>query len=711
MCLGFPRKRCRSAISLSWLAALLLLAGARDAAAQQAPPQARQRDLDLVSESGEVVTSSGPVRVPRGYALVVGVAEYPNLPPEKALHFTERDAESIYQILISPQGGNFRAQNVRLLTGEKATLANLRQQLEEWLPSVAQEGDRVLIYFAGHGFLYEDRAYLAPRDIDPKNIRGTGYSMDDLGRVVGARIKASHKILLTDACHSGAITPQAEPTQNEAVNSKLLNLSSSMFSLTASRDREQSFESQQFGGGHGVFTYYVVKGLEGEADADRNGTITADELAEYTRYNVRQATASKQTPTSDRGSFDPGMPLAYVPAILSESGGQRPEAFGTLIFESNMDEVEVIIDGTPSGIVHKGKPLRLPGLRPGPHSIKAVRMGYEPDGPREEMVYPGQTTTVTIKILYARRRDKAALEELDKGIELYNKGFESNYTKAVARFEKALAIDSKYSQAALYLGRSYSALFEYRKSEAAYRKALEIDPDYLEARASFGGMLLDTGDFDEAIRQLTRVVARDKSHGLAYAMLAQSYRMKDMYAEAIEAARRAIELNPRNAEPHFFLADSLRLSGKPAAAKPEYLKYLELSDFESSTGEKVVNYWIRGFLIGRGKKSRASQKDIWSDLRSLTYFGLGDSDRLLKQPDAAIEYYSQSLKLDDKDPLTHYALGLALTLKFAQTDGREPLPQARAHFQKVLELNEHLAEAEQARTYITEIDAELAKRN
>ena len=116
---------------------------------------------------------------------MVGVAKYPNLPPEKALHYTERDAESIYQILISPRGGNFRAENVQLLTGAKATLANLRHQLEDWLPSVAQEGDRVLIYFAGHGFLYDERAYLAPYDIDPKNISATGYPMDDLGRVVG----------------------------------------------------------------------------------------------------------------------------------------------------------------------------------------------------------------------------------------------------------------------------------------------------------------------------------------------------------------------------------------------------------------------------------------------------------------------------------------------------------------------------------------------
>jgi hypothetical protein len=98
---GFPRELSRPAAGI-WLAAVLF-ALAQPLGAQQAPPGARERDLDLVTGSGEVVTKSGPVRVPRSYALVVGVAKYPNLPPEKALHFTERDAEAIYQILISPQ--------------------------------------------------------------------------------------------------------------------------------------------------------------------------------------------------------------------------------------------------------------------------------------------------------------------------------------------------------------------------------------------------------------------------------------------------------------------------------------------------------------------------------------------------------------------------------------------------------------------------------
>ena len=71
---------------------------------------------------------------------------------------------------------------------------------------MGKEGDRVLIYFAGHGFLKDGKGYLAPHDFDRNNIDATGYPMDELGSVMGSKINATYKILLTDACHSGAIT-------------------------------------------------------------------------------------------------------------------------------------------------------------------------------------------------------------------------------------------------------------------------------------------------------------------------------------------------------------------------------------------------------------------------------------------------------------------------------------------------------------------------
>ena len=127
------------------------------AAAPTQPPQAPQgRDLVLVPNK-PVAPRAG---VPRGYAVIVGVAQYQNLDASKQLQFPESDAESMYRVLINREGGSFPAENVHFLKGSQATLANLRRELEEWLPSVAQPADRVVVYFAGHGFVQNGKGYL-----------------------------------------------------------------------------------------------------------------------------------------------------------------------------------------------------------------------------------------------------------------------------------------------------------------------------------------------------------------------------------------------------------------------------------------------------------------------------------------------------------------------------------------------------------------------
>ena len=155
-------------MAMSYRLIFLCVALLAPVGAQQQPTQ-QKRDLDIEMDrptpAKSATTASGAVTIPRSYALVVGIADYqdPNVPK---LHYSERDAQSMFDVLISPEGGNFHRENVHLLIGPKATLANLRNELEQWLPGKAKDGDRVLIYFAGHGFLAESDGYLAPYDID-----------------------------------------------------------------------------------------------------------------------------------------------------------------------------------------------------------------------------------------------------------------------------------------------------------------------------------------------------------------------------------------------------------------------------------------------------------------------------------------------------------------------------------------------------------------
>ena len=80
--------------------------------------QTNARDLVLRKTN----PTANPERsVPRGYALVVGIAKYQKLADDKQLQFPESDAESMYRVLISPTGGSFQSENVHFLKGPAAT--------------------------------------------------------------------------------------------------------------------------------------------------------------------------------------------------------------------------------------------------------------------------------------------------------------------------------------------------------------------------------------------------------------------------------------------------------------------------------------------------------------------------------------------------------------------------------------------------------------
>jgi tetratricopeptide (TPR) repeat protein len=150
------------------------------------------------------------------------------------------------------------------------------------------------------------------------------------------------------------------------------------------------------------------------------------------------------------------------------------------------------------------------------------------------------------------------------------------------------------------------------------------------------------------------------------------------------------------------------MSGSYEEANREYLEYLRLSNFDSGVARKI-NYYALGFLAGRfGKKSRASQGDIWKDLRSLAYFGLCDSDYLLKRYEAAIAYCQKALTYASGDPYTHFVLGKCYAAYYNQTGKLEALPAAEKHFRAMLTLNPDLTESEYARKTLANIDKALA---
>jgi len=78
--------------------------------------------------------------------------------------------------------------------------------------------------------------------------------------------------------------------------------------ISASDDKQFSQESRDWGGGHGVFTYFLLKGLGGEADFSKDNIVTLGELTLYISEQVRRETRNAQTPMV-AGRFDPALTI------------------------------------------------------------------------------------------------------------------------------------------------------------------------------------------------------------------------------------------------------------------------------------------------------------------------------------------------------------------------------------------------------------------
>lgn len=243
------------------------------------------------------------------YAVVVGISKYLHGGAGiQNLKYADRDAQAFLDFLRSPAGGGVRKENIQLLLNEEATSENLRTAFYTFLTR-PQANDTVLIFLAGHGD--EDpndnrNLYFLSYDVDPENMGGTAFLMSNLQEVYQRIIKAKRVITFADSCHSFGISGQRSNVsrkENNLINQYLKQYASEgeRDVITASDVSELSLEDEKWGGGHGVFTYFLLQGLQGKA-ADSQGNVTVGQLFSYVRNQVRNETRKMQSPQNPQMS-------------------------------------------------------------------------------------------------------------------------------------------------------------------------------------------------------------------------------------------------------------------------------------------------------------------------------------------------------------------------------------------------------------------------
>jgi hypothetical protein len=239
-------------------------------------------------------------RVPaQRWAVVIGVSHYQD--SSMNLEYAARDAESMRDFLTDPNGGGVPAANMYFIENEDATAAHIRAALFDFLNKPGPD-DLVIVYFAGHGTndrKSPDNYYLLGYDADMQNLGSTAVRMRELQESFGNYLKAN-LITLVDACHSAGV---GKAVQN-MTNARWANagFGAHRAILTASDVGETSQEGGTWGGGHGVFTYFLLQGLKGSAGTGHRGQISVGELFDYVRTHVGQETHGAQNPQALAGS-------------------------------------------------------------------------------------------------------------------------------------------------------------------------------------------------------------------------------------------------------------------------------------------------------------------------------------------------------------------------------------------------------------------------
>lgn len=224
------------------------------------------------------------------YVLAVGINKYKN--PRMALNYAKPDAESFSETMTKKGTGLFKKIELIELFDENATRQKILTTLDDLSSKISQE-DVFIFYYAGHGSMVDDKFYFIPTESSRLYDEGSLNKEAIEASMLQDKFKhlnALKQLIVMDACQSGG-SVELLATRGASEEKAIAQLSRSAgIHVMASAGSEQ-FATEFTELGHGLFTYVLMKALQGEADgAPKDGKVTIYELKSYIDDQVPEMT-------------------------------------------------------------------------------------------------------------------------------------------------------------------------------------------------------------------------------------------------------------------------------------------------------------------------------------------------------------------------------------------------------------------------------------
>lgn len=238
------------------------------------------------------------------YAVVIGIANYENKNIPN-LNYSNRDAQLFAEYLQSKAGGKVPPENIRLLIDSNATTAAVYNAMR-WLKQKCEEDkdqnnseNRIYFYFSGHGDMESETlrqlGFLLCYNTPSNNYINNAFRLEDLNEYAHS-LSVNYKakvVLITDACHSGKLAG-SDFKASSLVGKSLSTVKENEIRIASCSPEELANEHEGWGGGRGVFSYYLLNGLRGLADYDHNNVITLNEIKRFLDSSIANDDIIKQ---------------------------------------------------------------------------------------------------------------------------------------------------------------------------------------------------------------------------------------------------------------------------------------------------------------------------------------------------------------------------------------------------------------------------------
>ncbi|KST68224.1 caspase, EACC1-associated type [Mastigocoleus testarum] len=221
------------------------------------------------------------------FALLIGVSEYQK--ELKPLPAAVNDVEAMRRVLVNPEMGGFAESDIEVLTNPQPQ--KIRDAIFQLFLANRQKNDLLLFYFSGHG-IKDDRGklYLSSCETHKEYgrlVKPSAIAANYLHENINDS-RSQRQVIILDCCFSGAIAQGMTVKDDGNVDLQAQLGGKGRAILTSSSSTQYSFEQEDLE--LSIYTKYLVEGIEtGAADKDEDGQISADELHEYARSKVQEA--------------------------------------------------------------------------------------------------------------------------------------------------------------------------------------------------------------------------------------------------------------------------------------------------------------------------------------------------------------------------------------------------------------------------------------